>query len=94
MPHTPPVDRLARSAQRLEQLQRQRLVRQHAVAIAAEIAAVGYTQQEAALITLTDRTLRQWQHNLDQAIVSIPAPARARRAAGTFPNAIAASSTR
>lgn len=38
-------------------------VRRHAVAVAAQIAVVGYTQRETArLLHITDRTLRSWRH--------------------------------
>jgi transposase InsO family protein len=67
----PPTERNAKAAQRLAEQRRQELVRQHAVALASEIAAVGYTKTETAqLLHITDRTLRQWQHNLDQAIAN------------------------
>jgi transposase InsO family protein len=42
---------------------RQELVRRHAVAVAADIAAVGYTRTEIAdLLHVTARTLRRWRH--------------------------------
>jgi transposase InsO family protein len=59
----PPVSprRLGRLGQRRQRHDRARQVRQHAVAIAREIAAVGYTQHETAkLLRITDRTLRNW----------------------------------
>ena len=38
-------------------------MRRHAVAVAADIAAVGYTRTEIAdLLHVTARTLRQWRH--------------------------------
>lgn len=41
---------------------RQELVRRHAVAVATDIAAVGYTKTEVAdLLRITTRTLRQWR---------------------------------
>jgi transposase InsO family protein len=43
---------------------RQDLVRRHAVSVAAEIAAVGYTRTEVAdLLHVTARTLRQWRRH-------------------------------
>ena len=38
-------------------------MRRHAIAVAADIAAVGYTRTEIAeLLHVTARTLRQWRH--------------------------------
>ena len=58
---TPPVPgrRLGRLHQRRCRSERARTVRQHAVAVAAEIAGVGSTRRDAArLLHITDRTLR------------------------------------
>jgi len=53
--------RAGRRARRLRDRRRQDVVRRHAVAVAADIAAVGYTRTEiAALLHVTARTLRQW----------------------------------
>ena len=47
-------------------------VRRHAIAVAAEIAAVGYTTTEIAdLLHVTARTLRQWRHDEIQAAETI-----------------------
>jgi transposase InsO family protein len=60
---TPPEPdrRLGRLRQRRCRSERARTVRQHAVAVAAEIAGVGSSRREAArLLHITDRTLRDW----------------------------------
>jgi transposase InsO family protein len=58
-----PPTRRDRRARRLREHRRQDLVRRHAVAVAADIAAVGYTKTEVAdLLHITARTLRQWRH--------------------------------
>ena len=58
-----PPTRRGRHARRLQDRRRQELVRRHAVAVAADIAAVGYTTTEVAdLLHVTARTLRQWRH--------------------------------
>lgn len=60
-----PGARLGRLSQRLRRRDRAHQVRQHAVAVATEIAAVGYTQRETAdLLHVTARTLRHWRHHL------------------------------
>jgi transposase InsO family protein len=59
----PAPRRLGRLTQRLEDQRRKELVRRHAVAVATDIAAVGYTQKEIAdLLRITARTLWQWRH--------------------------------
>jgi putative transposase len=59
----PSPTRRGRHARRLRDRRRQDLVRRHAVAVAADIAAVGYTTTEIAdLLHVTARTLRQWRH--------------------------------
>lgn len=59
-----PPTRHGRRARRLRNRRRQDLVRRHAVAVAADIAAVGYTTTEIAeLLHVTARTLRQWRHD-------------------------------
>ena len=58
-----PSTRRGRLTRRLQDRRRQELVRRHAVAVAADIAAVGYTTTEIAdLLHVTARTLRQWRH--------------------------------
>jgi transposase InsO family protein len=48
----------------LQDRRRQRLVRRHVIAVAADVAAVGYSTTEiAALLHVTARTLRQWRHD-------------------------------
>jgi transposase InsO family protein len=65
---TAPAKRLGRLSQRLQRREREAQVRHHAVEIATDIAAVGYTQTEIAdLLRITARTLRQWRHDVQLA---------------------------
>jgi transposase InsO family protein len=68
--------------QHREQHRRQELVRRHAVAVASDIAAVGYTTTEVAdLLRITTRTLRRWRRHdgwTDPPLVGRP-PARSTR---------------
>ena len=60
----PSSRRSSRLRQHREQQRRQKLVRRHAVAVAGDIAAVGYTTAEVAdLLRITTRTLRQWRRH-------------------------------
>ena len=68
----PPPTRRGRRTRRLRDRRRQDLVRRHAVRVAADIAAVGYTRTEIAdLLHVTARTLRQWRHAGSSAADSI-----------------------
>ena len=75
--------RRGRRAQRLCERRRQEIVRRHAVAVATDIAAVGYTTTEIAdLLHITARTLRHWRHaahdRLPTCLVGRPAARSAR----------------
>jgi transposase InsO family protein len=60
----PPPTRRGRRVRRWQDRRRRELVRRHAVAVAADIGAVGYTTTEIAeLLHVTARTLRQWRHD-------------------------------
>jgi transposase InsO family protein len=60
----PAPRRLGRLSQRQARQRRQEFVRRHAVAVASDIAAVGYTNTEVAdLLRITTRTLRQWRRH-------------------------------
>jgi transposase InsO family protein len=88
-PPLPPTRR-GRRARRLHDRRRQDLVRRHAVAVAADIAAVGYTTTEVAdLLHVTARTLRQWRHVGLTGEVEARLPGRpARRSAAEDRNAV------
>jgi transposase InsO family protein len=87
---TRPPTRRGRLTGRLRARRRQDLVRRHAVAVAADIAAVGYTRTEIAdLLHVTARTLRQWRHAGTSAGDSIRLIGRpARRSAPGHRNAV------
>jgi transposase InsO family protein len=74
----------------LREHRRQDLVRRHAIAVAADIAAVGYTKTEIAdLLHITARTLRQWRHAAPFAHDTIRLLGRpARRSATADRNAV------
>ena len=65
-------------------------MRRHAIAVAADIAAVGYTRTEIAnLLHVTARTLRQWQHAGAPSVDSIRLIGRpAHRSAPEHRNAV------
>jgi putative transposase len=74
--------RRGRRFQRLCERRRQEIVRRHAVAVAADIAAVGYTTTEIAdLLHITARTLRHWRHAAhDRAVTGLVGRPAARSA--------------
>jgi transposase InsO family protein len=86
----PPPTRCGRRARRLREHRRQNIVRRHAIAVAADIAVVGYTKTEIAdLLHITARTLRQWRHAAPFAGDTIRLLGRpARRSATAARNAV------
>jgi transposase InsO family protein len=60
-----PATRPEQLSRRLDRYEREQLVRRHAVSLASDIAAVGYTTREIAeLLHITDRTLREWRRRV------------------------------
>lgn len=71
-PPPTPAKRRGRLSRRWRRREREAQVRRHAVAVAADIAAVGYTQTQIAdLLRITARTLRQWRHDVQLPTTSV-----------------------